>query len=430
MYSVNMVNCLKPGLGELLRYLAELVDRSAQSLYRDKGLPYRPRYTPVMRALADGECSIYDITNRSAITQGAVSQTVKLMLEDGLVTRTSGPDGRQSIISLTKQGRSLLRELTTHWAAVFRAVESLESEIGLPLRTALHRATTALENRSFADRIQTVTDIDSEERRESSLVADIGQQGHFQDAGSDYAQYRPTYPLELVDALADLCPARELAIDVGCGTGQLSVLLAERFGQVIATDVSEDQLANAIAHPKVTYHHEAAEAISVTVGRADLIVAAQAAHWFDLPTFYQEVRRVAKAGAVVALISYGVPYFESSLNAQFQRFYWQELHPFWPTERYPVETGYSGIPFPFEIIGMPNFSIRRQWNLKEFVGYLHTWSASKKVLELGRQDLLSGFESKLAELWGVNESKQVIVWPISLRIGKVPKQESKRAISK
>ena len=425
-----MSSYLKPGLGELLRHLAELVDRGAQSLYRDKGLSYRPRYTPVMRALADGECRIQDITNRLAITQGAVSQTVKLMLEDGLVTRASGSDGRQSIIGLTPQGRLLLQALTAHWEAVFRAVENLESEVGFPLRTALQCAIAALEHRNFAERILASRDINSEAGKESGLDVDITQQGYFQDGGSDYAQYRPTYPLELIDALADQSPARQLVVDVGCGTGQLSVLLAERFGQVIATDVSEVQLANAIAHPKVIYRHEAAEAISVETGQADLIVAAQAAHWFDLPAFYQEVRRIAKAGAVVALISYGVPYLESPLNAQFQRFYWQELHRFWPSERHHVETGYTELPFPFETIGMPNFVIRCQWSLNSFVGYLRTWSASKKALAQGSRELLSGFESKLAELWGGSETKQVIVWPISLRAGRVPQQESRGAISR
>ncbi len=63
-----MSNYLEPGLGELLRHLAELVDRGALGVYKDKGLSYRPRYTPIMRALAEGECSIHSITNRLATT--------------------------------------------------------------------------------------------------------------------------------------------------------------------------------------------------------------------------------------------------------------------------------------------------------------------------------------------------------------------------
>jgi SAM-dependent methyltransferase len=255
---------------------------------------------------------------------------------------------------------------------------------------------------------------------EHQEVAEMhGKRGHFQAGGSEYARYRPTYPPELIDALAEISPACDLAVDVGCGSGQLSVLLAERFGRVVATDVSEAQLASAVAHPRVTYRHEAAEAIGVETGQADLVVAAQAAHWFDLPAFYREVRRVAGEGAVIALISYGVPYLESPLNARFQRFYWQDLHPFWPPERYHVETGYTELLFPFETIAMPGLAIRREWTLREFLGYLRTWSAWKRAVEQGRQTLLSEFESTLAGLWGGHLASEFVVWPISLRVGRV-----------
>ena len=253
------------------------------------------------------------------------------------------------------------------------------------------------------------------------MTQDPTKQGHFQRGGAEYARYRPSYPPELVDALAALAPGCNLAVDVGCGSGQLSALLAERFERVVASDVSESQLANAIAHPRISYRHEAAEAIGIGAGEADLVVAAQAAHWFDLGAFYREVRRVAGEGGVVALISYGVPYLESPLNVWLQRFYWQELHPFWPPERYHVETGYNDLPFPFEPLGMPHLFIRRSWNLHELTGYIRTWSASKRLLEQQREALLLDFEATLAEVWGTPAEQVPIVWPVSFRVGRVAK---------
>src|SRR2546430_11413070 len=50
-----------------------------------------------------------------------------------------------------------------------------------------------------------------------------------------------------------LSPARRLAWDSGCGSGQLSVLLAGRFARVVATDASREQIALAAVHPKVEY---------------------------------------------------------------------------------------------------------------------------------------------------------------------------------
>jgi ubiquinone/menaquinone biosynthesis C-methylase UbiE len=111
---------------------------------------------------------------------------------------------------------------------------------------------------------------------------------HFSTRSADYAAYRPTYPMALVDALAEACAGTEDALDVGCGTGQLSVLLARRFGRVIATDASAKQIEAADPHDGVEYRVATAEASGLPDASVDLVVAAQAAHWFDLPAFYRE----------------------------------------------------------------------------------------------------------------------------------------------
>ncbi len=142
------------GLGELLRHLTELVDRSAESFYKEKNLKYRPRYTPIMRVLANGPCTVNEITEKLSITQGAVSQSLKLMEKEGLVKRKSGSDSRQYIISLSKRGQSLLSELTNHWQLMFKAIEKLESEINAPLRVILSNTIISLEKKSFSNRIK------------------------------------------------------------------------------------------------------------------------------------------------------------------------------------------------------------------------------------------------------------------------------------
>jgi 2-polyprenyl-3-methyl-5-hydroxy-6-metoxy-1,4-benzoquinol methylase len=76
---------------------------------------------------------------------------------------------------------------------------------------------------------------------------------HFSTRSAEYAAYRPTYPRALVDFLADAAPGTELALDCGCGTGQLSVLLAERFARVVATDASAKQIENAEPRQNLEY---------------------------------------------------------------------------------------------------------------------------------------------------------------------------------
>ena len=143
----------KPGLGELLRYVNELVEQGAQDHYRGMSLNYRARYTPVLRALNAGAQTVTDITERSRLTQGAISQTVALLEADGLVSRHALGDGRKSAIELTPAGRTLVDKLERHWTATFAAIAGLEHEIGHPVLAMLEAAATALEREGFSSRL-------------------------------------------------------------------------------------------------------------------------------------------------------------------------------------------------------------------------------------------------------------------------------------
>ena len=117
---------------------------------------------------------------------------------------------------------------------------------------------------------------------------------HFSASAAGYAVHRPRYPDALVDFLAEQAPGHELALDVGCGTGQLSVLLARRFRRVIATDASARQIEEAEPHPSIEYRVAPAEQSGLEDGSADLVTVAQAAHWFELSSFYEEVWRILR----------------------------------------------------------------------------------------------------------------------------------------
>ncbi len=82
---------------------------------------------------------------------------------------------------------------------------------------------------------------------------------HFSQQSQDYALFRPHYPDALGKLLAELSLGTKLAVDVGCGSGQLSEVLANYFDQVIAIDASAEQLAQAKPHPKIQYGQALAE---------------------------------------------------------------------------------------------------------------------------------------------------------------------------
>ncbi len=210
-----------------------------------------------------------------------------------------------------------------------------------------------------------------------------------------------------------------LAVDVGCGNGQFTRQLARHFVKVVGVDPSADQIAHAVADDAVEYACAPAEALPVVNDAVSLITAAQAAHWFDLPKFYAEVRRVAKPAGVLALISYGVPVLDAAVRKRFEQFYWDEIGRYWPSERRLVESGYAGIDFPFEEIKAPAMAIHREWNLAEFMGYVSTWSAIRRVEEAGKVDLVIRFGEDMERQWGDPAQSRPVKWPAILRLGRL-----------
>ena len=239
---------------------------------------------------------------------------------------------------------------------------------------------------------------------------------HFSAKASDYAKARPTYPPALFAALADLAPGRALAWDVGTGNGQAAVKLAEYFERVVATEPSAEQLAQATAHPKVTYHQAAELARMVADASVDLVTVAQAVHWFDRPKFYTEVQRVLRPGGVVALWAYEFAQVSPEVDAVILRFYQGEIGPYWPPERAHVETGYRGLEFPFAEFAFPRFAMTHHWRLAELMAYIRTWSAVQRFTKDKGHDPVLGLERELAPLWGCGA--RAISWPLAGRIGR------------
>ncbi len=142
-------------LGTLLRSLLDALDPAVADAYAASGLDYKPRYTPVVRALArHGPMRIKDIAQGSGISHSAVSQTVSALVAAKWVELKPGADGRERIVHLTKLASSRLAGLEKHWAITANAAASLNDDIGFPLEEALRKALRALQEKSFAERIE------------------------------------------------------------------------------------------------------------------------------------------------------------------------------------------------------------------------------------------------------------------------------------
>lgn len=82
--------------------------------------------------------------------------------------------------------------------------------------------------------------------------------------------------------------------DVGCGTGISTRLLAQRGFDVVGIDPNEEMLAEARSAGGARYQRGEAAATGLPESSVDLVSAAQAYHWFDVPSSLAEFRRVLR----------------------------------------------------------------------------------------------------------------------------------------
>lgn len=252
-------------------------------------------------------------------------------------------------------------------------------------------------------------------------MTDIHFADHFKTLSEHYAKSRPTYPPELFDWLAERCDARDCVWDCGTGTGQAAIDLARVFGRVIATDASAAQIAEATPHARIDYRVAPAEASGLDDASVDLVVVAQALHWFDLERFYPEVRRVLKSGGVIAAWCYGVLHVGDegdAVDRLVQHFYRNEVGPYWPAEREHVETAYRDLPFPFPPLPVPpEFALTARWTPVQLLGYLRSWSATARFMVANGFDPVERLSGELHAAWGDPAQARTVSWPLSLRAG-------------
>lgn len=244
---------------------------------------------------------------------------------------------------------------------------------------------------------------------------------HFSNHAKLYVQYRPTYPGELFEYLAKISPERSLAWDCATGNGQAALSLSEFFDKVVATDASASQIEQAIKNEKIEYHVLPAEKTNLVDQSLDLVTVAQALHWFDFDAFFQEVKRVLKPNGVLAVWCYELMFDqdEPKVNMLIERFYKDIVGSYWPEERKHVESGYQSIAFPFQEAQTPFFYMVTNWNLKQVLGYLGSWSASQKFEKANGISPLKEVEEDFLNVWGNPDKIHQIEWPLKLRVGKM-----------
>jgi len=213
----------------------------------------------------------------------------------------------------------------------------------------------------------------------------------------NYALYRPIPPKSLIEEIVSNVACKDLAVDVGCGSGQSTRVLSPYFERVVGIDVSSAQIANASKNTQNSSN------TNFVVGpgdsklpfedkSVDLVTCCQAIHWFDISKFYQEVDRVLKPQkGVLAVIGYHLTGPSPNLPAATRldelrdKVFNDITGKYWSPERRLVDGAYRTIPlppYPEVQRSDSHYSEITEASLQDFAGYIETWSGFQKYKEI------------------------------------------------
>lgn len=214
-----------------------------------------------------------------------------------------------------------------------------------------------------------------------------------------YSAARPTYPDELFDWIASQAPARKLAWDVGTGSGQAALKLAKRFSHVHASDIDAAQLAQAPSRPNIDFVEAPAQTSGLAEKSVDAVSIATALHWFDHALFWQEVRRVARTGAILCAWTYHKAQTHPDIEAALIEPVRDVVKPYWSEGNRLSWRGYSRdeLQMPFDEVGVPQFQCILEWTPSQIAAFIGSWSAHQRARMDGHAETLAAIERAALE---------------------------------
>ncbi|XP_013384484.1 putative methyltransferase DDB_G0268948 [Lingula anatina] len=260
---------------------------------------------------------------------------------------------------------------------------------------------------------------------------------------SVYAKYRPVWTTGITDRVLTYLQERypapyDHAIDVGCGSGQFTQLLAPHFKLVTGIDISANQISEAIKGNKrknITYKMGAAECFPIADQSVELVTCVQAAHWIDMDKFYAEAYRVLKPNGCVALISYTFPEFGSHPPAKFLTKYIRDYYDkLWEASCHDEVIKHVHNRYPDEIFACrppledhlrdDTKTMEHEMTVGEVVGFASSWTGSVRYLKkYSSSDILETMQKNILETLGEDATLDTVVratFPVFILFGRKP----------
>lgn len=210
---------------------------------------------------------------------------------------------------------------------------------------------------------------------------------------SIYRKFRPTYPQKLLDLISQYIKAHSgsynLVVDVACGSGQSTFYLQKMFKKCIGVDISKAQVEQAKAAcvekevKNVSFVEGSADKLPMETGSVDVVTIAQAWHWLEPQSFYEECRRVLRPGSgCLAVYGYGQGHLSHKrCDDLVQTFYNETLKGCWHENRRHIDNCYEEVVLPFKNTQRYDLSSSKDMSVDNYFGYLSTWSAYCKYCD-------------------------------------------------
>lgn len=103
---------------------------------------------------------------------------------------------------------------------------------------------------------------------------------------------------------------------------------------------------------------------------------------------------------------------DDTVDEPLNRLYADIVDEFWPPERDIVDRAYVDIEFPAPLLDLPGFEMSAAWSVDDMLGYLRTWSATRRYERQHGADPVAIIEPRLRAAWG--DATRTAVWPLNV----------------
>ncbi len=201
-----------------------------------------------------------------------------------------------------------------------------------------------------------------------------------------------------------------IVADIGAGSGQATQSLAPLFSHLFAIDPIPDIIARCPAATNVTRLAARAESVPLAAHQLHGIFCAQSAHWFDLPAFHAEMRRVCHPHAPIAFASYGRTRISPDIDQQMDEFE-KIIGPYWPAGRDHVDSHYRHLDIEFPILARQEYPMHLNWSVDQFCAYVASWSSVTAYNRVQATNCLDELFPALRAQW---DGLKTVHWPLTV----------------